>query len=326
MKTHLCVLFPLIFSSVTPAHAALLAYDGFDSSLYNAVPSGSGGGYKRPDTGPSNALFFDSDTVRNNSSVEIGQNPVTHGFIDPWRYNHNISSSVYPRLEATQLSYPGLTTTTGQLNLQRSGSSSGTAKTFARSLNVGPSTGFGSVLYIGGLIQRTSGTTFTLNLSLTDGTSSRSITMAIDADGITALRGSNAPNVTSTSPLWEINTPEFFVLKMENSVLDGAAGGTEGDQLSLYINPDLSSEGANVPALILGDAEANFFVTGNGNWSMGSLTIGSNMGEAGHSAIFDEFKIGTEWADMLATIPEPGTVAFGFVTLLFACRRRRWTE
>lgn len=322
MKTHPSLLLTLILSSAAPAHAALLAYDGFDSTVYNAVPLSSGGGFKNPDAGPSDALFYDNDTSRNNGSTEIGQNPYVHGFTGPWRYNANISSSVYARLEPTQLSYAGLTTTTGHLNLHRSASSSTTSKAFARDLNVGPSTGFGSVLYIGGLIQRTSGTTFSLSLNFTGG-GTRSLSLAIAADGITSMSGTDATTVTSDSNLWAFDTPEFFILKLENSVLDGVAGGTVGDQMSLYINPDLSNEAANTAALILGDEDASFFVTGNSGWTMGSLTIGSNAGAAGHSAIFDEFKIGTEWADMLSTIPEPGTGALAFVSLLFACRRRR---
>lgn len=322
MKTCLRLLFPLILSSTTSVHAALLVYEGFDSTVYNAVPAASGGGFKNPDEFPSDALFYDNDTIRNNDSTEVGQNPPVHGFVNPWRYNSNISSSVYPRLEPSQLSYPGLTTTTGQLNLQRSASSSGTSKSFSRSLNAGPSTGYGSVLYIGGLIQRTSDTTFTLGLSFT-GTGTRSIGMTISADGVTTLTGTDAPTVTSDSPQWALNTPEFFILKLENSVLDGEPGGTVGDQMSLYINPDLSNEAANIPSLILGDEDASFFVTGNSGWSFGNLTIGSNIGAAGQSAIFDEFKIGTEWADMMAVIPEPGTGALTFVSLLLACRRRR---
>lgn len=306
-------------------HAALLAYDGFDSTSYNAVAAPTGG-YRNHTTGPSNALFYDDDLTRNNSasgSIEVGQNPATYGFTDPWNYGSNLSSSVYARLEPTQLSYAGLTTTLGQLNLQRSASSSASGKSFSRSLNVGPSTGFGAELYIGGLIQRTSDTTFSLSMAFVSGSDSRSISMSIAADGIGTLTGYGAPTVTSDSPIWATGVPQFFVLKLENSVLDGVAGGTVGDRMSLYINPDLSNEAANTPALVLGDEDAGFFVTGNSAWTINGINIASNLAAAGQSVIFDEFKIGTQWADMMATIPEPSTGVLAMMPLLLAFRRRR---
>lgn len=311
--------------SAAPGHAALLAYDGFDSTVYNAVASGAGGGYKDPSAGPSDALFYDSNTARNDGSTEVGQNPAVHGFTAPWRYNANISSSVYARLEQGQLSYAGLTSTTaGQLNLQRSGSSSTTSKSFSRDFNVGPSSNFGQALYIGGLIRRTSDTSFSLSMTMTaDGSDVRNFSMAIAADGFTTLNGSEATETVSGSSQWALSTPEFFVLKLENSVLDGVSGGTNGDQMSLYINPDLSNEAANTPALLLGDENSSFFVTGNPGWSFDTFTIGSSMGAAGQSAIFDEFKIGTEWADMLATIPEPSLSLLLAGFLLMGCGRRK---
>lgn len=317
-------LFPLIPVCLFPeAKAALLVYDGFDSTVYNAVPLASGGGFKDPSAGPSDALFYDSNTVRNDGSTEVGQNPSVHGFTGAWRYNTNISSSVYPKLETSQLSYSGLTATTaGQLNLFRS-ASTGTSKSFARTLNAGPSTNFGQVLYVGGLIQRTADTSFTLGLTFTNGTDTRNLSMTIATDGNGSLTGSDAPASPSSSPIWATGAPQFFILKLENSVLDGVAGGTLGDRMSLYLNPNLADEGSNTASLVLGDSDASFFVTENSSWSLGSLTVGSSMSAAGQSLIFDEFKIGTEWADMLTTIPEPGSAGLFAASFLMVCRRRR---
>ena len=161
-------LVPLCLTATTlSSDAALLAYDGFSSSVYKATPSGSGGGYKDPSAGASDALFYDNDTNFNNGSTEVGQGPGVLGFSGNWKNTTNISPTVYARLENSQLSYSGLTTTTGQLNLFRSGGN-GATKGFTRSLNVGPSTGFGSTLYIGGLIQRTSDTSFSLSINTTN--------------------------------------------------------------------------------------------------------------------------------------------------------------
>ena len=313
--------------AAAPVHAALLAYDGFDSTVYNAVASGSGGGYKNPSVGPSDALFYDNDTIFENAdgvtSFEVGQNGPVHGFSGAWRYHTNISSSVYPRLETSQLSYGGLTPTTpGQLNLFRS-FGSGATKSFSRDLNVGASSNFGSTLYIGGLIQRTSDTTFSLAFTTTDGASIRNFAMFIGADGSAAMTGENATGVTSAAGAWGVGTPEFFVLKLENSVLDGGASPTNGDRMSLYINPDLANEAANDAAIVIGDDNSSFFVTDNPDWSLGTMTIGSGLSAVDQSVIFDEFKIGTEWSDMLATIPEPSSSLLLAGFLLMVCGRRK---
>lgn len=308
--------------AAAPLQAALLVYEGFDSTVYNAVP-GPTGGYRNPNEGPSDALFWDINTTRNDGVDEVGQGPAVHGFSGAWNYNSNISSSVYPRLEPSQLSYSGLTTTNGQLNLFRS-FGSGSSKTYTRPFGVGPSTTFGSTLYIGGLIQRTSDTSFTLAITFRDaGTNARSISMSINTAGFTTLTGTGASNLTSDSAQWAFDTPQFFVLKLENSVLDGGASTTDGDKMSLYINPDLSNEGANTPVLEFGDDNSSFFVTGNSNWTLGNFTVGSGVAEVGQSVIFDEFKVGTEWADMSAVIPEPSAALLAAFPLLGIFLRRR---
>ena len=317
-------LIPLCLSATTLSlQGALLAYDGFSSSVYNAIPSGSGGGYKDPSAGPSDALFFDNDTNFNNGSTEVGQGPGVLGFSGNWKNTTNISQTVYARLENSQLSYSGLTTTTGQLNLFRSGGS-GAAKGFTRSLDVGPSTNFGSTLYIGGLIQRTSDTSFSLSINTTNGTDTRSFSMAIAGDGITTFTGTGATTTASDSPLWTAGAAQYFILKLENSIADGGASTTEGDRISLYINPDLSNEAGNSPAMVFEDANASFFVTGNSAWTLGELNISSGLTAAGQSVIFDEFAIATTWNDLL-TIPEPSSSLLIAGSLLTACclRTRR---
>jgi len=317
---------PLCLSATTlSSQAALLAYDGFGSSVYKAVPSGSGGGFKDPSVGASDALYYDNDTVFNNASTEIGQGPAVHGFTGNWKNTSNISPTVYGRLENSQLSYSGLTTTTGQLNLFRS-SGSGGAKGFTRSLNVGPSTGFGSTLYIGGLIQRTSDTSFSLSINTTDGTNTRSFSMAIASDGLTTFNGTGVSASTSGTSLWTAGAAEYFILKLENSVADGGLSTTEGDRISLYINPDLSNETGNLPAMVFDGANASFFVTGNAAWTLGELNISSGLTAAGQSVVFDEFAIGTTWND-LVTIPEPSSslLIAGFL-LTACCRRTRRTS
>jgi len=314
-------LVPLCLSATTlSSQGALLAYDGFSSSVYKATSSGSGGGYKDPSAGASDALYYDNDTNFNNGSTEVGQGPAVHGFSGNWRNTTNISPTVYGRLENSQLSYAGLTTTTGQLNLFRS-SGNGAAKGFVRSLNVGPSTNFGSTLYIGGLIQRTSETSFSLSINTTNGTDTRSFSMGIAGDGITTFTGTGVTAATSSTSLWTAGAAEYFILKLENSVADGGASTTEGDRISLYINPDLSNEAGNLPAMVFEGANASFFVTGNSAWTLGELNISSGLTASGQSVIFDEFAIATTWNDLL-TVPEPTSSMMVAGFLLTACCRR----
>lgn len=314
----------LCLIAASPLKGALLAYEGFDSSVYNAV-AGPTGGYRDPSAGPSDALFYDDDTTRNNSgsgSVEVGQGPAVLGFSGNWGYTANLSPSVYARLQNSQLSYSGLTTTTGQLNLFRSSSSSGSGKGFVRDLNVGPSTVFTQTLYISGLLQRTEGTSFSLSMSSTDGSTDRAFSMSIAGDGITTLTGSGTTGLVSGSSVVGVDSPIYFILKLENSVADGGTSTTSGDRMSLYINPNLADEGSNSAAMVLDSTTADFFVTGNGGWTLGDFRIGSNVGAVGQSVIFDEFKIATEWADLL-TVPEPSTSVLGAAALLAVCMRRR---
>ncbi|WAC19866.1 PEP-CTERM sorting domain-containing protein [Luteolibacter sp. SL250] len=93
--------------------------------------------------------------------------------------------------------------------------------------------------------------------------------------------------------------------------------------MTLYINPDFSLGDANLPALEVGDENSGFFVTGNSGWTLGTFKMTSNLSDAGQSVIFDEFKIGTEWADMADVIPEPSTSLLAMLPLLGVLRRRR---
>ncbi|WAC19865.1 hypothetical protein OVA24_00550 [Luteolibacter sp. SL250] len=209
MKTHLRLLIPLVFSSTAPLHAALLVYDGFDSTAYKAVPSAQGGGYKNPASGNSDALFYDDDTNYKDGpeGSEVGQAPFVPGFAGAWDYTTNISSTVYARLEDSQLSYTGLTTTTGQLNLFRSGGA-GSSKGFSRAFDVGPSTAFTNTLFIGGLIWRTAETSFYMDFNMTNGSDSRSFGMDVMADGSSRMNGYGADTATSASPQWATGTAE----------------------------------------------------------------------------------------------------------------------
>ncbi|MGE9266531.1 MAG: hypothetical protein ACQKBY_00425, partial [Verrucomicrobiales bacterium] len=116
------------------AGASVLAYEGFDTTRYDAT-----GGYADPTAGSSNALVWDADTTNGGA---VGQGPNSYGFQnatawDTWiNDNNNIAANVYPKVQNSQLSYSGLTTTTGQVEFSRTGGTSTTEKLFYRPLNV----------------------------------------------------------------------------------------------------------------------------------------------------------------------------------------------
>ncbi|MGE9266530.1 MAG: PEP-CTERM sorting domain-containing protein [Verrucomicrobiales bacterium] len=319
----------LVFQSLmSSAGAAVLAYDGFDVTKYRAD-----GGYADPSAGPSNALIWDADTTPGGS---VGQNPAMHGFVNnQWTPDGtNMGAHVYGRLENTQASYTGLSTSFGQLNMFRS-SGSGGNKSYYRELSVGPSTQYPSTIYIAALVQRTSETTLSLSFTSTNGSDVRPFNLQIlGSDGTYSDGTLRMAGVQSTGGSAEAfgdglitpDTMHLLVFKIENSVLNSGST-SNGDQISLYLNPDLSSEAANSAALTMGNAETNFFVAGNSSWTLGGLQIESNLALNGQSVIFDEFRIATTWEDMVNAanlVPEPSTTALSFLLgLPLVLRRRR---
>lgn len=298
------------------AQGAILAYDGFDVTEYVA-----GGGYAPPvygDQSSSNALVHDTDLTPNNGG-ETGQNPPTYGFSGPWANLQGINSNIYARLQNSQLAYTGLNTTNGQLTVGRD-TSTASNKTFERTVSIGNSTNYTNTLYIAGLIQPSASTAFGVRFTYQDG---RYFEFNVDDSNLTSL-GSNAtsPADNTASGLWTANSVNFFVLKLENSVLN-ATNGYEGDQLTLFINPDLSSEASNTAALQYGDSTSSFYVVGNGGFEINSMRLSASPGAA-KSVTFDELKIATTWGDLANTVvPEPSTSLLGLAGIALLLRRKR---
>lgn len=310
------------------ANAALLLYEGFDSSHYSTT-----GGYPSslPAGTTTDALVWDPNTnVADNNHVS--QAPAVLGFSSAgWVHGASIASSVYGRMEANQRSYNGggvdLVTTTGQLNIRRTGTGSG-KKTFSRELSLagGTTASLPTTLYISGLITRTATSfdiQFVFSNAINSGTDSRSFTLSAAVDGIVTITGSGSTGVVSADALWNTDmTPTFFVMKVENAVMGSSP--TNGDRISLYLNPDLTSEAANTPVLVYGTENTNFFVTANNDWSLARMTLGADPAQNG-SVIFDELRISDSWVDAYsATIPEPhSALALVLSGAAFAFARKR---
>jgi|GEM_PF-3356283 len=324
------LLLPCLFLAER-AEATLLLYEGFDSNQYSMT-----GGYPSslPPGTATDALIWDPDTTAGNGN-HVGQAPPVLGFASsPWDLGSNISSSVYPKLENSQRTYSNgglsLITTTGQLNIQRTGGSTSN-KSFSRGLSLGGGTtsSLPDTLYVSGLITRDA-TSFNILFSTSNAISNpaevetRSFRMAVDAAGAVTFTGTGTSASTSDTALWNATSvPTFFVMKIEDSVLNDESP-TNGDKITLYLNPDLSSEGANTAAMEFGSSAASYYITGNNSWSMDTITLSANP-EPGSGVVFDELRFTTTWEEAFSAVPEPHSAliavvsAVGFVSL----RRRR---
>ena len=111
----------------------------------------------------------------------------------------------------------------------------------------------------------------------------------------------------------------FFVVKVEDDV---DSNNLPSDQVTLWINPLLSSEAANPTPLL--QTLVGFNGIFPGNTGIDRLSLIGNPENPG-STFFDEFRVGNSW-DSVTPIPEPGTTVLlcGILVLgLVAFRRYR---
>ncbi|MEZ5299586.1 MAG: hypothetical protein R3F11_02795 [Verrucomicrobiales bacterium] len=308
--------------AAAPAGAALLAYDGFDS--YD-----SSGGYADPSAGPSNALIWDADTTVGNGFT--GQAAAPQGFTGTWQMTDAIASFVYPRVDPTTLGYTDshgfeLQTRDGQATVFRS---SGTAsrKIFYEDLNIGTSDTYGGPLYASFVVDISDGQPINIrsgSWNVGDSASTRRFGLSTDASGNLSLFGFQATNTDATAPAGTLSDGSHLIVwKMENNVVPGAPNTSEGDLLTMWVDPtDLRAEAYNTAAGSLGTTRTNFFVADNPAWSLRYMVFESNVANGGIFA-FDEVRVGTTWQSVLP-IPEPDRALFLALGIgALALRRRR---
>jgi hypothetical protein len=306
-----------VSAGLVPAQAAILAYDGFDTAQYVA-----GGAYGAPvygTPGSSNALIYDPslDVTDGNHTA---QNPPTHGFGGEWRHLDSVNQNAYGKVLTSTLTYSGMQTTPGSLSISRT-TGSASIKRFERDLSIGTSKGYTETLYVAGLIQPSAGTAFSVKFYYAP--ADRSFEFSVDADGLTALAGNSSGSASTAPGLWTAGAANLFVLKLENAVLSEDSELYAGDRISLYINPDLSSEASNSAALAFGTATSNFYVTGNTGYTLSTMRLTAAPGP-NSSVIFDELKITTTWEELSQTvvIPEPSAAVLMLLGLLPFRRKR----
>lgn len=106
--------------------------------------------------------------------------------------------------------------------------------------------------------------------------------------------------------------------------IDHAAGDGDGDQIHMYLDPLLESEGLNAPSLVANWEKDDDPLYLPGDWL--AVQVGDDSGNRPYSEfMFDEYRIGSAWEDVtpLTVIPEPSTaMLMGAGLLALAVRVR----
>jgi hypothetical protein len=304
----LAVLSACLAACLGPARATLLAYEPFLAGGASANPAA--GQY-------TNAVPYPADQL-------LGQGPAAMGFSTGSTWTNNSGSgynaSVYYRTEAGQGGYTDgsgyqLVTAAGQLNLQRnSGTSSDSDKNAVRTLALGGN--LPGVMYISFLASMTAGDHVRLSSGATDGSSTQRFFFGASTTRnpfVTGWTGSAYTNVVNSGIAITTNTMHLFVARIRDN------GDAVNDEIALYLDPSLASEGLNTPAaeLTLG----NFYVANDAGWTLVDAYIRGRAIDTPSSVLVDEIRIGTTWADVTPyTVPEPGT--FGALLLGLALARQ----
>ena len=293
------------------ARATLLAYEPFLAG--GASPNLAAGQY-------TNGVPFPGDQL-------LGQGPAALGFAGGSIWTNNSGSgynaNVYYRTQAGQDAYTDgngyqLNTSAGQLNLQRNaGTSSDSDKNAVRTLALGGS--LPDVMYISFLASMTAGDHVRLSSGATDGSSTQRFFFGASTTRnpfVTGWTGSAYTNVVNSGVTISTNTTHLFVARIRDN------GDDVNDEIALYLDPLLASEGLNTPAaeLTLG----NFYVAGDAGWTLADVYLRGRAVDTPSSVLADEIRIGTTWADVTPyTVPEPSVAATLLVGLTLLARRLR---
>lgn len=326
------------------AHAALIAYDGFEAG-------GAAPGTGQYNTSGYTADVLAADNLVDRGNISVSQGPDLTGFSssDQWAGGGagtgDFAEWIYFKTEEGGLTYDGLVTTPGQLRHFRTSGSAGT-KTVTRDATT---TDVGQKQWISFLLNAdqafsTNEDSFSVEMrwDIVDGTNlagGRPLAFSIDGDGNVSVEptvdvtGNESIDVSGSG----ITTDEthLFVFEISGDLYtDGDFGnGRLYDEYTLYVDPDLSQGEAGLAtssAQVLtgrGIFRDNVFgALDDTRAPFGSLTLTGEL-DTPSDVIFDEFRIGMTFADVTpGVVPEPmtgGLALMGLAGLGLAMRRRR---
>lgn len=303
-----------LISLVSSSSAAVLYYDGFVAGGAGPV---SGLAYiSSPDS--TNGINNNS-LVRSVDATVNGQMPATPGFstgtLGGWKTLSGMAATVYGRVQGTTLTYSGLNTGSGSVNIFRSGSNSAEqTKTITRDFatNLGSTA---SSLYFSTLVNFDSGVSGALRIN--QGTAL--LGFGFDSAGkVIVFEG-----VTSTSSPSNI---------LATSTASYTAGSTyllvahvyDTNKVDIWLNPsNLSNEASSSGQKILSGVSLTSFQAGTALSSLGLVAqTGNNLSSPDFQ--FDELRGATTWGEVFNAVPEPSrAILLMLGTLAFCLRRRR---
>ncbi len=292
--------------------ATLLAYEGFDSSVYDTGASDTGADYATDSLsgqGTGSGSGFSSNWgAATTDGLALG---------DYWLNSDDSVSAAYYRASTGQTSYTdgasaSLETTSGQATF----TGDGTRVSLQRFATTGLSAS--SSLYFSALVTldaSSSGILFGA-ASVPNSGNDRPFQFGFNSSGnLTAVGWSSnsEPGSEITSATSYGAGTYLLVAKLINS----------GDDLELWVNPLLGNE-AGSGAADLTIAGGGFFVPNNSSFSIDGITIDAT---GPGSVSLDEIRMGTTWDDVTpSAIPEASTLMLSVLaaaSVFLGIRRRR---
>ncbi len=332
MKTpiQLCSITLACFGLPASSHAALLAYEGFDSSQFNTGASGTGADFSTDDLrsqGAGSGLGFTSNWA--NPTIN-GTDP--GGGTDYWSNTDNSAATAYYRASTGQTGYTdgagsSLMTTSGQAFFTTTDAANpqvSLERSYATGLRPGNDFFYASALLT------IDGTNHALvGLASTSGTTTsatRPFQFGFNAAGNLVAAGNINKSIddrdvgVSTASY----SPGTYFLVAKFSDVD-----TENDNIEIWVNPTLGAAGEMAtPDYVYDDPAVsssghNFAVFDNGSWRVQGIVLDSGD-DANGTTGFDEIRFGESFADVTPFVPEPSSTLLLTISAisLLSIRRR----
>ncbi len=295
--------------------AAILFYDGFSAG-------GTAPGAGQYVSSPASTNGANNDSLIRSTgvvpSVGNGQMPATTGFSTAvgtggWRSDEGVNASVYGKVTSTGLSYTGLSTQAGAVDISRTGSSGDATLAQLKNYNrATTSLGSGATsLYFSALMQFDAGVRG--QVGIVQGSIASILSFGFNEAGNAVIYG----NSVLTTPLG-ISTATFS----PGTTYMLVAHVYSGNLVDLYLNPvDLLNQGANAGQKVLSGVALNGFTLGT---AISDIRLTANTGNniLNPDFIIDEIHGATTWAEVFA-VPEPASAQLAMLAGLVLLGRRR---